>query len=522
MPGTTTSNFSINTAEQFHESFNEADPTLMYMFVGRTVPFANDASPPIVANDVFNTSFDVYRDMVTLKRVNYTDVSHVIPRYNWTSGTVYTQYTDTNENLYDSQFYVLSSDNNVYKCIDNNRGAASTVEPAGIGTSIISTADGYRWKFMYNVTSADAQRFLTSTNIPVKELTANNGSAQWVVMQAASNGSIDHVVINANGAGYLSLSNNFLQITSNTSFRLGAEASSVDGIYNYSTIYISSGLGSGQLRRIVRYIGITKTAIVNNAFTITPNTTSTYVIGPNVVIRGDSGATIAQRATAYVSNCVAGQVRKITMITPGRNYSIANAVIIANSSHGSGAVIHPVLSPPGGHGKSARNELGGRNIMISVSMGVNEANSYPANNDLRMVGLLRNPKLRSGPIANSILIDQTSRVYVTGVLGDYREDEVITGSTSGARGRLVLFANTNTARTQGILKLTRVFTGGTGVFFTPGETVTSSITNINAIVTSFDKPAVREGTGEVIYIENKTPITRTSDQVEDYRFVVTF
>jgi hypothetical protein len=519
---TTTFNFNINTAEQFHESFNETDPTRMYMFVGRVTSFANDAAPTTVANTPYNSTYDVFRDMVTLKRINYTDTTHVCQRYNWTNNTIYTQYTDTNPNLFSSQFYVITSDYNVYKCIDNNRGSPSTEEPAGVGTSLINTSDGYRWKFMFNVSSSDALKFLNNTYIPVVQITANNGSAQWAVQQAAANGSIDHMVISANGNGYLSLTNTFSAITNSTVVRLNSEASSVDGIYNNSTVFISSGLGSGQLRRITRYIGITKSAVVNGSFTITPNTQSTYYIGPNVIIMGDSGATLSQRATAYVSNCVGGQVRKITMISTGRNYSTANVTIRANTSYGSGAIVSPALSPQGGHGSSAVNELNAKSIMISVSLGDGDANTYPANNDLRMVGLIRNPKLRSGAAANVAIIDQTSRIVLTGVTGDFREDEVVVGSTSGSKARVVQFANTNSIRTQGILKVVRVTTGGTGLAFSQGETLTADTTGTVGTVSSFAKPAVREGTGQVLYIENKTPITRTSDQIEDFRFVVTF
>ena len=522
MSGTTTYNFSINTAEQFHESFNEADPTRMFMFIGRVTPFANDSAPQAVANNINTVSYDVFKDMVTLKRVNYTDVSHVINRYDWTNNTIYTPYTHLNANLYSSQFYVFTSDYNVYKCIDNNRGAVSTVEPSGISTSIFSTSDGYRWKFLYNVTSSEALKFLNNSYIPVKELAANNGSAQWSVQQAAANGSIEHIVITANGSGYLSTSNNFALISNSTTLRLGGEASAVDGVYTGSTLYISSGLGAGQLKRIIRYVGITKTATVNGAFTITPNTQSTYYIAPNVIIRGDSGSVLSQRATAYVSNCIGGQIRKITMVTPGRHYSTANVIISANTQHGSGASAYAVLSPPGGHGTSARNELNGKNIMISVSLGAGDANTYPANNDLRTIGLIKNPKLRSGALANVSIIDQCSRITVSGVLGDYKEDEIITGQTSGAKARVVLFANTNSARTAGLLKVVRVTTGGTGLSFTPGESIVSTTSVITATVDAFNKPAVREGTGQVIYIENKTPITRSSDQVEDFRFVVTF
>lgn len=514
--------FRLNTADQLRESFDEPSPTRLYMFVGRVTPFANDSIPTAISNTQFTTEFDVYKDMVALKRINSTDIISIAPRYNWTNNTVYTQYSDKIPNLYDKNFYVITSENNVYKCIDNHSGAPSTEEPSGISTSLISTADGYRWKFLFAVTTADAQKFLTSSYIPVRQLTANNGSAQWSVQQAASNGSIDHVVITSNGSGYISTSNTFLSVTNSTTVRLSNNALQIDGAYTGSTLYISSGLGVGQLRRIVRYVGTGRIVTVNSAFTITPNTSSRYSIAPTVIITGDSGATPAIRATAHVANTFGGQVRKITMITNGRSYGFANVVITANTSYGSGATAQAIISPRGGHGSNARNELYAKDLMLSVSVSGGESNTFPTNNDFRMVGVIRDPKLRSGPSANASVIDQCHRIVLQNVTGDYTADEIVTGGTSGAKARVVYFANTNATRTKGVLRVIRLSTNGIGRGFAQTETLTSTSSGVTATVINAVKPAIRENTGDVLYIESNPPIVRKPDQLEEFRFVVTF
>lgn len=514
--------FKLNTADQLKESFDEPSPTRMYMFIGRVTPFANDSSPPSIANTKLTTEFDVYRDMIAMKRINSTDVIAIAPRYNWTNNTIYTEYDDNTANLYDRQFYVITSENNVYKCIDNNRGAASTEEPTGTSTSITSTADGYRWKFLFAVTTADAQKFLTSAYIPVRQISANNGSAQWSVQQAAANGTIDHIRVTANGTGYLNTSNTFLSITNSTVVRLANNALQVDGAYTGSTIYIRSGLGVGQLRRIVKYVGTGRVVTVNGAFTITPNTSSSYLVAPNVIIRGDSGATAAIRATAYVSNSLGGQIRNIRMITNGRSYGYANVVISANSSYGSGATARPIISPKNGHGSNARDELNAKNLMLSVSVSGSESNTFPTNNDFRTVGLIRDPKLRSGPSANVSVIDQCHRIVLQNVTGDYTADEVVTGGVSGAKARIVYFSNTNAARTKGILRVIRLSTNGVGRGFAQTETLTAASSGVTATVINAVKPAIRENTGDVLYIESNSPIVRKPDQLEEFRFIVTF
>ena len=522
MPSIITPSFRINTSEQFKEAFSEASPTRMYMFIGRITPYANDLVITSTTNNFLSTNFDIYKDMIALKRINANDIISIAPRYDWTTGTVYTEYSDTTSNLFDRQFYVLTSDNNVYKCIDNNRGAASTVEPTGTGTTIITTTDGYRWKFMYNITTADAQKFLTTTYIPVREVTANNGSAQWAVQQAAANGSIDNIVITSNGAGYISTSNTFLSITNSTVVSLSNNAVQIDAAYVGSSIYISSGLGAGQIRRVVKYVATGRVITVNTAFTITPNTSSRYIISPSVIISGDGGSVAATRASAYVSNAVSGQIRKITMLSGGRNYGYANVSIIANSTYGSGATAKPIISPRGGHGSNAKNELNAKDVMMSISVSGAESNTFPTNNDFRTIGVIRDPLLRSGPAANASVIDQCHRIVVQNVTGDYTADEIVTGGTSGVKGRVVYFANTNSARTKGVLRVIRVTTDGLGRGFSQTETLTAASTGVTASVINAIKPAVREYTGDVLYIENNLPVSRRTDQLEEFRFVVTF
>jgi hypothetical protein len=143
MPSIVTKKFRLNIADQIYESFSETAPTRYYIYVSRVTPFTDDNNPPTPTDTVQNTEFDAYRDMVALKRVLASDVSYVVPRYNWTTGTVYKQYTDTDSSLYptstdatsNTTFYVITDSNYVYKCIDNNRGVQSTVKPTATAGS---------------------------------------------------------------------------------------------------------------------------------------------------------------------------------------------------------------------------------------------------------------------------------------------------------------------------------------------------------------------------------------------------
>lgn len=490
----------------------------------------SESQPPAVETTYQNVNYDLWRNIVALKKIQASDATHAIPRVNWANNTLFNNWDDAFPVPVTAapgslRYFCLTDDWNVYKCIDNNRGANSTVKPTGTGTSIVSTSDGYRWKYMYTISAGERLKFLTTDFMPVKTLTANDGSSQWTVQQNArsvGNGAIHHVRVIANGSGYLHTSNTFVSVTNTTWMKLQTSASGIDGTYVGSGIFISEGAASGQLRKIVKYWGANNTLVVNSAFTVSPNTVSRYVISPLVTIRGDSGGTTTSRATAYVSNTFGGQVRKITVINQGRSYSTANATITANSAHGFGATARPIISPLNGHGSDPVDELGGTTIFMNIRTAGSESNTFPTNNDFRIIGIVRDPILANGAFANASVIDQTTRVNVTLVDGDFTSDEVITGQTSGVKARLVVFANTNAARTQGVLKMIRVTTTGSGGTFIPGERVIGSNSFVTANVISVTPPALKPYSGFVIYTENRESVLRDEAQTEDFKIAIKY
>ena len=99
-----TNKFRINNAEQFVESFSETDATTYYLFIGRshswdlqTLMFKvilsmREQTLPPTPNDDVASEFYNYDDMIGAKIISSSDVSHVIPRRNWTTGTTYDKY----------------------------------------------------------------------------------------------------------------------------------------------------------------------------------------------------------------------------------------------------------------------------------------------------------------------------------------------------------------------------------------------------------------------------------------------
>jgi len=205
----------VAAAENFRLNFVQANTgnTGLYLTYGKTLPWANDSMPPN-ANSSIATVYDVWDNMIGGKQITGGDIFHVIPRYNWASGQNYFQYDHTEENLFDKPFYIITSSDNVYKCIGNNNGGLSTVMPTSVSPYIISeTQDGYKWKYMYTVSAAEKIKYMTNTYIPVKYLNYDDASAQWQVQSSAVPGAINHVTLLNVGSGYTNANNIVVTIT---------------------------------------------------------------------------------------------------------------------------------------------------------------------------------------------------------------------------------------------------------------------------------------------------------------------
>jgi len=485
MPAIITDRFRIHNSEQFQEAFSEGSGNVMYLGIGRPQAFAtatrgdartdNEGSDtaPLTPADNRNAQSFPFDDLLAAKRITASDVTFAVPRRNWTTGTVYDIYrhdygeritgTTTAQTsnsgvstLFDASFYVLTTARNVYKCLDNNGNSASTVEPTGTATTVLTTGDGYKWKFMYTLSASQQANFLSTDFMAV--------ATDSTVSSAAVDGAIDIVKIKSAGTG-------------------GA-----------------NGTHTG------------------------------------IAIRGDG-------SNGQVSVTVAGGVvTAVTVTNAGTGYTfgtISNAQIVAAGATGlSGAELDVIIPPKGGHGKNAIEELGGFFVMLNTSLeGTESGNSGDVTvaNDFRKISLIRDPNA-SGSAATATTLRGTKAINLTGVSGSYVVDEKITQATTGAVGKVVEWDSSNnilyyiqTRHTNdGIdsdgnltaFSGTNVVTGAGGATGTP-TTSTSTINNVS-FTSGYSASEIDADSGDILYIENRAPITRAADQTENIKLVIEF
>ena len=480
-----TNKFRINNAEQFVESFSETAATTYYLFIGRAHAWATDAdvqgnsinegtdaSPP-TPNDDVTSEFYNYDDMLGAKLITSSDVSHCIPRRNWTTGTTYDMYehniSSSNTansgatNLFDSTFVVMNSSYAVYKVIENDGASASTVEPTSTSNSIFSTSDGYRWKYMYSLTSAETLNFMSTDFIHV--------STDSTVTAAAVDGALDTILVVAGGSSY----------------------------------NVSSG--------------------------------STISAIP---IRGDGSSGVA---SVTISS---GAISAATVTTAGTGYTYAyirNADIIAATNAGgagSGANLNVIIPPKGGHGKDAVKELGGFYVMLNKSLvGVEGTSDIGVGNDFRRIGLVRDPyNFGTTPVATATTRRQIYAAVFSSVSGTFTADEEINQATTGAVGKVIEYDSTNKilywyhtrfpdVGTDSNGNLTafsgaNAITGQSSSASATPNTSNSTTTNAVEFSSGYSNPELAYDSGDIIYVEERSPITRASDQTENVKLIIEF
>ena len=488
-----------------------------YSFIGLPNPVDHQSdwekNPP-APKDSFDDENQYWDDMIALKKINASDVRQVIPKRMWTSGTVYdmyrSDYTRSNTakvsgatNLYNASYYVMNEDYRVYECLQNGttpetpNGKSSLdeptfidLEPRAAGTS----GDGYIWKYLYTIKPSDIVKFDSTNFIPVPpnwETNADNAP----VRNNAVDGSIKIVTITNRGVGV------------GTANR------------TYTRVPIRGNGTGGEC-----------TLVINNDQTV------------------DS----------------------VVVSSQGSGYTYGNIDLEAGGVP-SGTTLPTfdvIVSPEGGHGSNIYRELGAYNVLL-YSRIENDAENpdFVTGNEFARIGIVENPQSTPSSILVSDKASALSALKITGVgyssaiftLDAEFTQTVAAGST--AVGRVVSYD-----QTTGVLKywqdrtLAGFNTVGTAqtdptygyelVNFTsnpssPGSlainhvstsnlSIDSGFSGISTIINNrtyylgqtftsgIGNAEVEKYTGNILYVDNRPSITRSSNQKEDIKVILQF
>jgi hypothetical protein len=102
-----TNHFYINQVKNFIKDLTDKSHSY-YVFAGLPQPWPNDAIPPVANNSLDQYELSIYDDLLFGKLITPSDISPLIPRYNWTTGTVYASYNNSDPDLFTKQFFVVT------------------------------------------------------------------------------------------------------------------------------------------------------------------------------------------------------------------------------------------------------------------------------------------------------------------------------------------------------------------------------------------------------------------------------
>lgn len=424
----------------------------MYCFLSRVDPWPNDADPPIPTQDERSLK-NVFKNMFVVRQITSNDISPVIERKDWESGAVYDYYNDTVEMFAtDSNgyllknFYVKNRYDQVFKCLWNNNGGTSTVEPyfqPGVynTNNVFQGTDNYKWKYIYTIDSGSKLKFLDTSWMPVP--VGTNVPNPLPTFTSAGAGSIDVINVTDGGALY---------------------------------------------------------DPANSIITVT--------------ITGDgTGAS----ATAYVPDGM-NAITDIRVVSPGSGYTYANVSI--TSASGFGAQAFAPASPVGGHGFDPVSELGCSRVMLSVEFNGSESGIIPTDITYHQVGVVTDPTLKSLENSPYGYVPASGDIYKT-----YTEFLVAPGFGTYSNGEVVY---------QGELTSPTFF--GTILSYDPASNIIRVLnmtgtptlnqpikgqnTKTTRTLLQYTSPDFQIFSGHISYIENRASVQRSSDGIEQFKFVL--
>jgi hypothetical protein len=519
MSAIVTDQFRILNASNFVDSV-ESTENSYYVVVGLPNPTAvgfgrstswNLNPPAPIDNFSYNSH---YSDTILYgKRITSANIRRIIRRIDWVAGNRYEMYRDdysilnpsplTNSSrLYGANYYVMNSDYRVYICIENGSSGTTPkgnvsqdeptftdLEPSRAGDS----GDGYIWKYLFTVSPSDIIKFDSTEYITVPNDWSTSTSSQIVAVRESGDSSINNnqiktVYIERSGANY--------------SNGLGQELS-----------IIGDGSG-GRVRVDVEGGAITNTVVTSG----------------------------------------------------GKDYSYALVDLgsINTNSVGTSAKLVPIIPPSRGHGYDLYTELGTDKVLIYARFD-DSTKDFPIDTSFAQVAIVKNPTSIGstqiytdntftglfslkfslvngtptvGEKIEQIVSNGVGRAYgyvaswdsETKVLKYFRDRSLYYNQTTfdqqdyvgiSTNGRPYLFessANQVIGKSSGFSA--SIDTGFSGISTNPTGT---KLINLGVNFTSgMASPEINKGSGDVIYLDNRPSISRSSRQKEDIKIVLEF
>jgi len=496
-----------NSANSYYVVVGLTNPTSPSVGFGRSTTWNTNTPSP---EDSFNYINHTGDTQIFGKKVTSDNIRRLITRRNWTQGTRYEMFrhdysisnpspVTSSSRLYDSSYYVMNKNFDVYVCIDNGSSGISTtgnasqdeplftdLEPTRAGES----GDGYVWKYLFTVPPSDIIKFdsteyisvpgdwPTSTTTQIQSVRENGDST-------VNNNQIKKVYIDQQGFGY-------------TQNQTGKELDII---------------GDGT--------------------------------GAKVVIDTDSE----------------GKITKTSVSSGGQGYTYGMVDLGTLGTPSTRAKLIPIIPPSRGHGFDLYKELGTDKLLVYARFD-DSTKDFPTDTKFSQISIIKNPtSIGSTSTFTANQFSSVNAIKVisptgTPVIGEKIEQTVTSGTAKGYivsydtdtnvvkyyQDRSIVFNQTTGDQTDyaGITTESKVLafessadkiSAASGFSASVDQNFTGISTNpsgnkVISLGVNFESglasPEINKGSGEVIYLDNRPLITRNSRQKEDIKIILEF
>jgi len=543
----------------------------------------SDSAPPTPVDNRRSEAYD-WDDMLAAKKIDSTGVTHAIPRRDLdvSGATTYDMYrpnysasntaTSGATTLFDSTFYFITDAYRVYKVLDNGGRPWTASAPTSTASEPFSVAveGGNYWlKYMLTLSTTNVQNFLTPDFIPVSITPESNN--------ALADGRLDIVKVTTAGAalknaGAWDIAND--RTVTNVPIRgdgsgglctvtIGGSGGSSGGAI--TTVVVTAN-GSGYTHANIIAVDIIEQHDIQQSEALTFNTSPVLevIIGPD----GGHGSNPAKelgghfclmdvklQQTEGYDFSVVNDFRQLGIIRNPYSYATTSnftgstcrqtyAVKLASNS-GTFAIDEkisqtiPAISSPtlassangqvitvttssahklatgqmvkitggafaGGGGRTTNGHQGTHHITYgsATTFTYSIASTRAVNNSASATGTVTYTTF--APQGVVVEYDATNNILF------YVQNSYDNQGTDATYKQNIPFSGNST--------ITGATSSATGV----PDTSNSSTYNNTVMVSGYANPELQPDSGDVIYVENRKPISRASDQTEDVKLVVEF
>jgi hypothetical protein len=457
-----TRNFGILNARAF-EHYVASDLAKVYLTIGRSQQWANgDAVPNLVESS--NSFYGMWNDMVAMKRITAADMNLVIPRVDWTTGTTYVEYTQ------DLDLFARANSANI--AYDNKFYVRNTKDQ--IFKCLFNNS---------NTSSTVMPEIDLGGQLPENPYIETSDGYRWKYMYKIPPGLKERF-----------FTTNYMPVVVETNVADSAVAGRIDIIK-----IVTAGAGFNA-------------NISNNFLNI-------------VTVNGDgTGANI--RVNAYSTGVNGGNIVGYTVISGGNNYSRATISLIdENKIVGTAnANLVAIIGPPGGHGSNVASELGASSLMISVAIEGDENDTIPTQggggSQYRQIGLLKDPKATSNTNALASVYRATTKYSLVIPTGTFLHRESVYVGANLASANLTALVDFYDS-VNDTLYVNNIINDGT-INVANSFSITGANSGATATVIASESPGLKLYSGELLYIQNTTAISRDPEENQQFKIVLKF